>query len=78
MYDETKNAIRKMMSHQRIKLMIHQRMNIAQFIQLDYLSEDEILEEQQPPQVEEPSLPLRRSTRQQRPPDFYGERVRNV
>ena len=53
-------------------------MNIAQFIQLDYLSEDEILEEQQPPQVEEPSLPLRRSTRQQRPPDFYGERVRNV
>ena len=34
----------------------------TKFVQLDCLSEDEILEEQQLPWVEEPSLPLRRST----------------
>jgi len=43
-------------------------------IQLDYLSEDEKLEEQVP-QTEETDLPLRRSTRQRKAPDFYGHRV---
>ena len=41
-------------------------------VQLDCLSEDEVTEEQFP-QVEESNLPLRRSTRQRKAPDFYGE-----
>ena len=42
----------------------------TKFVQLDCLNEDEVLEEHQPPQVEEPNLPLRRSIRQRRLPDF--------
>ena len=45
------------------------------FVQLDCLSENETLEEQPSPQVEEPSLPLRYSTREQGAPDVYEERV---
>ena len=43
-------------------------------IQLDYLSEDEKFEKQVS-QTEETDLPLRRSTRQRKAPDFYGDRV---
>ena len=43
-------------------------------IQLDCLSEDEVLEEHVP-QKEEPVIPLRRLMQQKRAPDFYGDRV---
>ena len=43
-------------------------------IQLDCLSEDEVIEEQFP-QIEESNLPLRRYTWQRKAPHFYGDRV---
>ena len=66
-FDETKNVTHKDDDPSKNE-------SGTKFVQLDCLNEDEI-EEHQPLQVEEPNLPLRRSTRQRRLPDFYGERV---
>ena len=66
MFDETKNAIKEDGDPPKDE-------SGTKFVQLDCLSEDETSEEQPPPQVEEPSLPLRHSTRERRAPDFYGE-----
>ena len=65
-FDETKNAIKEDDDPPKNE-------SGTKFVQLDCLSEDETLEEQLPPQVEEPSLLLRRSMRERRAPDFYGE-----